>query len=137
MCRSPFNWIGQLLNFKSDFKEKSGDFDFPLFLCQVLLNMIDFGMDPQQALDKPRFCIHTKGQETGLVFLEEGISSDVATKLKRLGHEIKFPVCGHERSVFGRGQIIARKLAPCKNELDMAVYWTGSDPRADGMAIGL
>ena len=99
--------------------------------------MIDFGMDPQQALDKPRFCLHTKGKETGLVFLEEGISSDVATKLERLGHEIEFPVCGHERSVFGRGQIIARKIASCKNGLDMAVYWTGSDPRADGMAIGL
>ena len=24
---------------------------------QVLLNMVEFGMDPQQALDAPRFCI--------------------------------------------------------------------------------
>ena len=99
--------------------------------------MIDFGMDPQQALDVPRFCINSKGQELGSVFLEEGISGVVAKELMELGHKITHPVSGHDRSVFGRGQIITRKRAPCKSGPNRDVYWSGSDPRADGLAIGL
>ena len=99
--------------------------------------MIDFGMDPQQALDMPRFCINSEEKEPWSVFLEDGISEGVSKELKELGHKITYPVCGHHRSVFGRGQIIARKMAPCKNGPDRAVYWSGSDPRADGLAIGL
>ena len=99
--------------------------------------MIDFGMDPQQALDMPRFCINSGGQDLCSVLLEEGISETVAEELKKLGYKITYPVCGHDRSVFGRGQVIARKMAPCKNGPDRVVYWSGSDPRADGLAIGL
>lgn len=103
----------------------------------MLLNLIDFGMNPQQALDMPRFCINSGGQDLCSVLLEEGISETVAEELKKLGHKITYPVCGHDRSVFGRGQVIARKMAPCKNGADRVVYWSGSDPRADGLAIGL
>ena len=99
--------------------------------------MIDFGMDPQQALDMPRFCIHSEGQELGSVFLEDGISGVVAKELMELGHNVAYPVSGHNRSVFGRGQIIARKRAPCKSGPERDVYWSGSDPRADGLANGL
>lgn len=98
--------------------------------------MIDFGMDPQQALDVPRFCINNEGQKLGTVFLEEGISEVVAKELAELRHNITYPVSGHNRSVFGRGQIIARRSAPGKSGPSRDVYWSGSDPRADGLAIG-
>ena len=98
--------------------------------------MIDFGMDPQEALDVPRFCISSEGQELGTVFLEEGIAEGVAKKLTELGHSITYPVSGHNRSVFGRGQIIAHKSATCKTGPNRSVYWSGSDPRADGFAVG-
>lgn len=98
--------------------------------------MIDFGMDPQEALDVPRFCISSEGQELGTVFLEEGISEGVVKELTELGHNITYPVSGHNRSVFGRGQIIACKSAPCKTGPNRSVYWSGSDPRADGLAVG-
>lgn len=98
--------------------------------------MIDFGMDPQEALDVPRFCISSEGQELGTVFLEEGISESVVKELTELGHSVTYPVSGHSRSVFGRGQIIARKSAPCKTGPNRSVYWSGSDPRADGLVVG-
>lgn len=104
---------------------------------QVLLNMIDFGMDPQQALDMPRFCVNNQIGDLCSVFLEEGISDTAAERLRVLGHRITHPVSGHDRSVFGRGQIIARRKATCKDGPDKFVYWSGSDPRADGLAVGL
>lgn len=98
--------------------------------------MIDFDMDPQQALDVPRFCINSEGLELGTVFLEEGISEVVAKKLTERGHNVTYPVSGHNRNVFGRGQIIARRSQPCKSGPSRDVYWSGSDPRADGLAMG-
>ena len=93
---------------------------------QLMLNMIDYGMDPQAAIDAPRFCIgaHTYG---GQISLEEGIHEDVVDELRRMGHNVTL-ASAHERAVFGRAQIIQR--------LPSGVLWGGSDGRADGMAIG-
>lgn len=43
-------------------------------------------------------------------------------------HSVKL-VTGYERSVFGRGQII-------KKDPKSGVYQAGSDPHADGLALG-
>ncbi len=93
---------------------------------QVLLNMFEYNMNPQQALDAPRFCIND-GTVGGAVSLEEGISVKVMSELVAKGHTIQ-PVSGHGRAVFGRGQIIR------KNKY--GVFEGGSDPRADGLALG-
>uniref|UniRef100_H3C1J4 Gamma-glutamyltransferase 5a n=1 Tax=Tetraodon nigroviridis TaxID=99883 RepID=H3C1J4_TETNG len=101
---------------------------------QVLLNMLEFGMNPQQALDAPRvyipsfnICIHPASQ--WLVNLEEGVSPEVAEELRRRGHTVRWPITGHKRSQFGRGQIIT-------NNPPSKVLWAGSDPRGDGCAQG-
>ena len=100
--------------------------------------MLDFEMNPQEALDAPRFCIvpspqRVSGveQEKGCIALEEGISDTVMEELRALGHDVAGPVLGHSRSVFGRGQIICSR--PVNEE---RVWWAGSDGRADGLAIG-
>jgi len=49
------------------------------------------------------------------------------TNLAKMGHHVEH-VQGHERAIFGRGQII---LLDPKN----GVLWGGSDPRADGCAL--
>jgi gamma-glutamyltranspeptidase/glutathione hydrolase len=103
-----------------------GGFMQPQGHVQVLLNMLEYGLNAQQALDVPRFCIND-GTVGGVVSLEEGIAVKVMSELASKGHSIQ-PVSGHARSIFGRGQIIRKK----KND----VYEAGSDPRADGLALG-
>ncbi len=68
---------------------------------QVVRNLLDYGLDPQQALDAPRW------QWTeGLRFLvEEGFPRDVREELSRRGHEVSV---SRDAAVFGRGQIILR-----------------------------
>jgi len=88
--------------------------------------MIDYKMDPQQALDVPRFCIED-GTSSGRVSIEEGIPEQVMERLASLGHHVTV-VRGPSRAVFGRGQIILRHP-------DTGVYWAGSDPRGDGTAV--
>jgi len=104
------------------------------FISQVLANMIDFGMDPQQALDMPRLCITANNQDN-IVCLEDGIPDSTIEGLKKLGHKVQGPVQGYSRSLFGRGQIIAKKKGRVKGGGVRDVFWAGSDPRGDGMAI--
>ncbi|KAJ8604261.1 hypothetical protein MRB53_041859 [Persea americana] len=115
-----------------------GGFNQPQGQIQVLLNMLVFGMDPQSALDAPRVCIEPGGVtgeddkvRTTEVYLEEGISAEVAEGLKALGHQV-FVLDDFARSTFGRGQVIRRHL-----EEGQQVWSAGSDQRGDGQAIPL
>ncbi|MHA1396430.1 MAG: gamma-glutamyltransferase [Candidatus Heimdallarchaeaceae archaeon] len=103
-----------------------GGFMQPQGHVQVLSNMIDFGMNPQQALNAPRFCI-MDGTSGGKVALEEGISVETMSKLSRMGHEV-VPTSGFARMIFGRGQIIKRSPKS-------GVLCGGTSPRADGIVI--
>ena len=84
-----------------------------------LINHLDFGMSPQQALDAPRsFAID------GDLQLEKGISKAVADDLATRGHHIVW-----NDSPIGGGQAIFR-------DLNTGVLMAGSDPRKDGFAAG-
>ena len=103
-----------------------GGFMQPQGHAQVAMNLIDFGMSPQAALDAPRICLEP-GTANGAVMLEDGISFEVASTLAAMGHSI-VPVAGDGRGTFGRGQVIIRQPD--------GVLIGGSDPRADGCAMG-
>jgi gamma-glutamyltranspeptidase/glutathione hydrolase len=105
-----------------------GGFMQPQGHMQVVLGLVDDGLDPQAALDRPRFCI-ADGTAGGQVALEEGISPEVQSELAKMGHTL-YLVSGYARSTFGRGQIIRRDAAT-------KVLCGGSDPRADGCAMSL
>ena len=94
--------------------------------CQVLMNMIDFGMSPQQAGDQPRMeHIQEPGQGNGVVVLENGIPETVQQALSEMGHQV-----GNPRSLaMGGYQGIWRSDDP-------RIYFGASDPRKDGAAIG-
>jgi len=105
-----------------------GGFMQPQGHLQVVVAMVDDQLDPQQSLDQQRFCI-SDGEAGGAVSLEDGISLADIDGLIALGHDITI-VSGHERALFGRGQIIQR-------DSTSGVLCAGSDPRADGCAMTL
>jgi gamma-glutamyltranspeptidase/glutathione hydrolase len=85
---------------------------------QVLLNLLVFDMDLQEAIDAPRFR-HLSALE---VALEEPIPDDVRRALEAMGHVI-LP----EFTYFGGAQAVMR----------LERGWAaGSDPRKDGQAVG-
>ena len=68
---------------------------------QVMMNYIDFHLDPQQALDAPRW----QWLRDGTVTVESRFSPDLARALRRLGHDVRMDL---STPSFGRGQMIVR-----------------------------
>ena len=60
---------------------------------------------------------------------------DVVEKLRHLRHAVT-PLRGYDRARFGRGQIIRRVARAASDGRLRHVYLAGSDPRADGSALG-
>lgn len=100
-----------------------GGFMQPQGHVQVLTAMIDDGLNPQEALNRPRWCLDD-GTGSSLLALEEGLPVATMARLAELGHSVR-PVSGRGRGVFGDGQIINRDPAS-------GVLMGGSDPRKDG-----
>jgi gamma-glutamyltranspeptidase/glutathione hydrolase len=94
---------------------------------QVAVGMVDDGLEPQAALDRPRFCIQPVDGRDASVHLEAGLPAATADELRRRGHPLTPGVAGYARALFGRGQIIRRDGG--------GVLTGGSDPRADGAAL--
>jgi gamma-glutamyltranspeptidase/glutathione hydrolase len=103
-----------------------GGFMQPQGHLQVAVALVDDQLDPQAALDRPRFCIEPLASG-GKVAIEEGIPEHTFLQLKEMGHPVEL-ISGMGRSLFGRGQIIRRDPAT-------GVLCGGSDPRADGCAM--
>ena len=99
--------------------------------AQIVMNIIDFGMNLQEAGDAPRIR-HTKssqptGEEMvdgGLVHLESEFQDETIRELLKKGHKI-------EPSVGGYGGYQAIRY-----DADLDVYFGASECRKDGMASG-
>ncbi len=86
--------------------------------ARVLTNMLDFGMDPQAALDAPRAF-----SDAGVLKIERGYDPEVKQALSDLGHTVEVP-----ETPLGGAQAIYIH--------DTGVLEGASDPRKDGCAIG-
>ncbi len=102
-----------------------GGFMQPQGHVQVLSALVDDGLNPQSALDRPRFCIDVD-ESGGRIAIEEGMPEAIFEGLQKMGHPV-YSVTGYERALFGRGQVILR-------DAESGVLCGGSDPRADGYA---
>ena len=102
-----------------------GGFMQPQGHFQIISAMVDDGLNPQEALDRPRFCVISDDEGATTLALEEGIPVKTMAGLAELGHAVK-PVTGTDRALFGSGQIIRRNS-------ETGVLYGGSDPRKDGL----
>jgi gamma-glutamyltranspeptidase/glutathione hydrolase len=91
--------------------------------AQFVSNIVDFGLDVQEALEAGRF---TKISFDGCdVDVEELVSAKTRNELETLGHEVT--VIPPRTGVFGYGQAVMSDGA--------GVHFAGSEPRHDGEAI--
>ncbi len=98
---------------------------------QIVVNMVDFGMNLQEAGDAPRM-LHSKSSQPtgermddgGYLSLESWYSEVVREELKQRGHTIR-----RARGAFGGYQAILRNAA-------QGVYYGASESRKDGHAAG-
>ena len=93
---------------------------------QIIMNIIDFGMNLQEAGDAPRMRHAYFGEatpiNTGAIELESGFNYETVRGLMKMGHAVKY---GFER--FGAFQGIL---------FDGIFYYGASDSRKDGQAAG-
>ena len=91
----------------------------PMGHSLFLTNMLEYGLDIQEAIDLPRLL-----PLRGKVQIEHGIPPEICDRLSRLGHELETVERPH-----GGGQAIWIDRA-------RGCLIGGSEPRKDGLALG-
>ena len=103
-------------------------------MVQMFLNIVEFGMDPQQAMETPRVATWSfpnsfwpHAYHPGWVTIEGRIDSHVVDELRQRGHQVT--VCDDWSAGLG---------SPCAIEVDRenGSLKGGADPRQEGYAIG-
>ena len=98
-----------------------GGFMQPQGHVQVVMNTVDFHLNPQAALDAPRW----EWESGRLVNIERSTGEHLFRGLAARGHDVNWQ---NNRLAFGRGQIIWRDQA--------GVMCGGTEPRTDGAVVG-
>jgi gamma-glutamyltranspeptidase len=98
-----------------------------MFHLQVLTNLLDYGMDPQEAIERPRFLIGAflPDDPSDITRLEARVARRVVSALERRGHRLRVESdflhrVGHAHAIVVRA----------------GTLMGGADPRGDGVALG-
>ncbi len=92
---------------------------------QTLVNLVDYGLDPQQALDAPRFQL----LPDDTLALEPWFGLTTRRELGRMGHRLRPVANTPSAATFGGGQLILLD--------EHGVRRGGSDPRKDGLVAAI
>ena len=99
----------------------------PQTLVAVATRVVDFGLDPQAAVEAPRWVYgRTWGAPTRALSIEDRLGEGVAADLARRGHDVR--VLGPWSDTAGHAQAV--HIQPG------GLLVGGGDPRADGPALG-
>lgn len=88
---------------------------------QVVSGIVDYGLNPQAAIDCPRVRV----LDDNKIEVEAGIAPETVRELARMGHRVTYTA---EMAGFGGGQMIWR-------DPESGVLIAGSEPRKDGQAV--
>jgi gamma-glutamyltranspeptidase/glutathione hydrolase len=88
--------------------------------AQLLINLLDYGMRPQEAVDHPRH-----RHEDGILLVEGRVPQSGVEKLRSMGHRVEV----------GPNYIVPTGGAQLIRVLEGGVLACGSDPRKDGCAL--
>lgn len=96
---------------------------------QLLCNLVDFGLEPQAAIESPRWVSGRgmAGDPPKVLYLEEPIGGDVIQQLRGMGHEAR--MIQPFSSLMGHAHMI-------RVDRERGVLMGASDPRSDGAALG-
>jgi gamma-glutamyltranspeptidase/glutathione hydrolase len=98
----------------------------PQTQAALVTRIVDRGLDPQAAVEAPRWLFgRTWGEETRSLRLEDRFDDDVRNALHERGHEVE--IVEGWSDLMGHAQVI---------RLDSTGLAGASDPRADGAALG-
>jgi gamma-glutamyltranspeptidase/glutathione hydrolase len=99
-----------------------------MFHAQVLTNLLDYGLDMQEAIERPRFLIGAflPGEAADTLHVERRVPAASLAGLARKGHRVKaapplFYKVGHAHGIERRD----------------GTFVGGADPRGDGIALGI
>jgi gamma-glutamyltranspeptidase len=92
---------------------------------QVLANVLDYGLDVQEAIERPRFVSGPPGRDRDLLWIESRMERATLDGLARRGHRLElvdefFSLMGHSHAVMVKD----------------GNFLGGADPRGDGLAQG-
>ena len=104
----------------------------PLGHVQIIMDIVDFGMNLQEAGDAPRIdhigssspFNSVRGENGGMITLENGFSYELIRRLMEMGHQV-----GWGSGTYGGYQAI-------KVDLEKRIYYGASESRKDGCAMG-
>jgi gamma-glutamyltranspeptidase/glutathione hydrolase len=97
---------------------------------QVLVNVLDFGIDVQTAVDMPRWIsgLPYRGDNDRTLYLEPAFPSQTADALRSLGHTVALGVeLGDQADPFGNCTVIAQRSG---------IFHGAADTRRDAFAVG-
>jgi gamma-glutamyltranspeptidase len=95
------------------------------FHVQVLTNVLDFDLDIQEAIERPRIVVGPPEHEADLVWVEGRIAQPTLSGFQARGHRVEvlsdfFHLMGHAHGVVVKD----------------GTMMGGADPRGDGLALG-
>jgi gamma-glutamyltranspeptidase len=94
---------------------------------QILLDLTDGGLDAQQTVSRPRWCLDRAAADRPVVVLEGSVSTAVAQGLHARGHVVE--VRGPSEDFMGHAQVICQTIS--------GAMIGAADPRSDGQAGGV